>query len=260
MISVVIPSYNEEANITACLVAFERQTIPRRDFEVIVVDGGSADATRELAEEHADLVFIQKSRRVGGARNDGIMRASGDIVATTDADCIVPPGWVERIAYDFARQRIAQLYGPVYPIEEGLKNRLYLASANNFARLGYYTRTLYYTLGCNTAFDREAFIKAGMYHCIDAGDDLEIALRMRKTGKSDVRQPPESRVLDASLPAVRHPEVPVRVAVHRLPWRDFGRVLVHEARVQVIFTYRSDQRVVSSIWQRRTAPGKRLFA
>ena len=183
MISVVIPSYNEEANITECLVAFERQTIPRRDFEVIVVDGGSADATRELAEEHADLVFIQKSRRVGGARNDGIMRASGTIVATTDADCIVPPGWVERIAHDFARQRIAQLYGPVYPIEEGLKNRLYLASANNFARLGYYTRTLYYTLGCNTAFDREAFIKAGMYHCIDAGDDLEIALRMRKTGK-----------------------------------------------------------------------------
>jgi glycosyltransferase involved in cell wall biosynthesis len=183
MISIVIPSYNEEANITACLVAFERQTIPRRDFEVIVVDGGSADATRELAEKHADLVFIQKSRRVGGARNDGIMRASGTIVATTDADCIVPPGWVERIAHDFARKRIAQLYGPVYPIEEGLKNRLYLASANNFARLGYYTRTLYYTLGCNTAFDREAFIKAGMYHCIDAGDDLEIALRMRKTGK-----------------------------------------------------------------------------
>lgn len=183
MISIVIPAYNEEAHITECLIAFEHQTIPRRDFEVIVVDGGSSDSTRELAAEYADLVFVQTSRRVGGARNDGFMRASGEIVATTDADCIVPPGWVERVAYDFEKHRIVQLYGPVYPLEGGLKNKLYLASANNFARIGYYTRTLYYTLGCNTAFDRGAFTNAGMYHCIDAGDDLEIALRMRKCGK-----------------------------------------------------------------------------
>ena len=127
--------------------------------------------------------MTQTSTKVGGARNDGILRARGDIVATTDADCIIPPEWLEIIKNDFESHDIVQLYGTVYPIEEGLKHKISLMGANTFARVGYYTRSLYYTLGCNTAFDKNAFVKAGMYRCIDAGDDLEIALRMRKLGR-----------------------------------------------------------------------------
>jgi glycosyltransferase involved in cell wall biosynthesis len=183
MISVVVPTYNEEQNIERCLESLADQTVPRETYEVIVVDGNSKDRTRELAEPLADSVFIQKSKRVGGARNDGAMAASGEVVATTDADCILPRDWVERIGKNFAEREIVQLYGTVYPIEDGVRNRLSLVGANTFSRLGYHTRTIYFTLGCNTAFDREAFIRAGMYRCIDAGDDLEIAQRMRRIGK-----------------------------------------------------------------------------
>lgn len=183
MISIVVPTYNEEQNIERCLASLADQTVPRETYEIIVVDGNSKDRTRELAEPLADKVFIQMSKRVGGARNDGAMAASGDIIATTDADCIIPRDWVERIGKNFAERGIVQLYGTVYPIEDGLRNRLSLFSANTFSRLGYHTRTIYFTLGCNTAFDRAAFIQAGMYRSIDAGDDLEIAQRMRKLGK-----------------------------------------------------------------------------
>ncbi len=192
MISVVVPTYNEEQNIERCLRSLADQTVPRDTYEIIVVDGDSKDRTRELAEPLADRVFIQTSKRVGGARNDGAMAASGDIIATTDADCILPRDWVERIGKDFAEKDIVQLYGTVYPIEDSFRNRLSLLGANIFSRLGYYTRTIYFTLGCNTAFDREAFIRAGMYRCIDAGDDLEIAQRMRKLGK--VRLDPRLKV------------------------------------------------------------------
>ena len=75
-----------------------------------------------------------------------------------------------------------QIYGPVYPIEEGIGNRFSLLLANTFARIGYYSKTFYYTLGCNTAFRKDAFNRAGMYRCIDAGDDLEIAMRMKDEG------------------------------------------------------------------------------
>ena len=71
MISVIIPSYNEEANIARCLHSLLKQTIPREQYEIIVVDGNSKDKTREIAERYADLVFIQTSTKVGGARNDG---------------------------------------------------------------------------------------------------------------------------------------------------------------------------------------------
>jgi glycosyltransferase involved in cell wall biosynthesis len=184
MISVIVPSFNEEANIATCLESLSRQTVPRDQYEIIVVDGDSRDRTREIAEKYADLVFIQTSRKVGGARNDGVLRAKGEIVATTDADCSIPPDWIERIAKDFERYpEVVQIYGPVDPIEPGIKNWVSLALANTFARLGYYSGTLYYTLGANTAFRREAFVKAGMYRTIDAGDDLEIARRMRTLGK-----------------------------------------------------------------------------
>ncbi|HVP94492.1 MAG TPA: glycosyltransferase [Methanoregulaceae archaeon] len=183
MISVIIPSYNEEANIARCLESLSNQTIPRDEYEIIVVDGNSKDRTREIAERYADLVFIQKSKKVGGARNDGVMRARGEIIATTDADCIIPPNWLEIIREDFSKEPIVQLYGPVDPIEKGIKNRISLMLANTFCRLGYCLTILYYTLGCNTAFDRKAFIDAGMYHTVDAGDDLEIARRMSKAGK-----------------------------------------------------------------------------
>jgi glycosyltransferase involved in cell wall biosynthesis len=184
MISVVIPAYNEEQNIAACLKSLERQTILRDQYEIIVVDGGSKDRTREIAARYADLVFIQTSRKVGGARNDGAMKAAGEIIATTDADCIIPPDWLEVIRNGFERDpSVVQLYGPVDPMEGGIRNHLFLALANTFSRFGYYSGIFYYTLGCNSAFRRDAFMEAGMYACIDAGDDLEIARRMKELGR-----------------------------------------------------------------------------
>ncbi len=182
MISVIIPTFNEEENIAQCLVSLSHQTIPRNEYEIIVVDGGSKDATCEIAKKYADKVFVQTSKKIGGARNDGVKAAAGDIIATTDADCILPPTWLRRIAEDFRDPGVVQVYGPVYPIEEGLRNRFSLILANAFSRLGYYSRTFFYTLGCNTAFRKEAFEKAGMYRCIDAGDDLEIAMRLKDLG------------------------------------------------------------------------------
>ncbi|HDR72679.1 MAG TPA: glycosyltransferase [Methanoculleus sp.] len=184
MISVIVPTYNEEENIERCLASLSTQTLPRETYEIIVVDGNSQDRTRELAEPYADRVVIQTSEKVGGARNDGAKLARGTIIATTDADCIIPENWLEEIQRSFSRDEgIVQLYGYVSPIEPGLNHQLSLHFANLFSRVGYLTGTMYYTLGCNTAFDREAFFAAGMYRCIDAGDDLEIARRMKQLGR-----------------------------------------------------------------------------
>jgi glycosyltransferase involved in cell wall biosynthesis len=183
MISVIIPSFNEEENIAQCLVSLSHQTVDRTEYEIIVVDGGSTDKTCEIARKYADMVFIQTSKKVGGARNDGALASKGDIIATTDADCILTSDWIEQVRNAFADPAVVQVYGPVYPIEDSIGNRFSLFLANTFSRIGYYSRTFYYTLGCNTAFRRDAFIRAGMYRCIDAGDDLEIAMRMKDEGK-----------------------------------------------------------------------------
>lgn len=182
MISVVIPSFNEEERIERCLTSLQNQDFPRDAYEIIVVDGGSKDKTREIAEKYADLVFIQTSPKVGGARNDGALRSRGDIIATTDADTILPSDWLSRIQKGFEDPKVVMLYGPVKPIEATIKNRFYLFLANGFAHIGYLTGTVLFTLGCNSAFRAESFKKAGMYRVSDAGDDLEIAHRMRRIG------------------------------------------------------------------------------
>jgi glycosyltransferase involved in cell wall biosynthesis len=181
-ISVVVPSYNEEPRIGRCLSSLADQTLPRDEYEVIVVDGGSTDRTREIAAEYADSVFVQTSPKVGGARNDGVLAASGPLVATTDADCVLPRDWVERARDDLGREGVAMAYGTVSPIEATLKNRLSLGLINLVSALG--SRAgFYYTLGCNSAFRKDAFVRAGMYRTVDAGDDLEIARRMVREGR-----------------------------------------------------------------------------
>lgn len=181
-ISVVVPSYNEEGAIGRCLASLADQTLPRGEYEVIVVDGNSADRTRAIAAEYADRVFVQSSPKVGGARNDGVLAAAAPLVATTDADCALPRNWVERARDALSREGVVMVYGPVDPIEDGIKNRLSLGVANLAAavasRVGFH-----YTLGCNTAFRKDAFVRAGMYRTVDAGDDLEVARRMVREGR-----------------------------------------------------------------------------
>ncbi len=183
MISIIIPTYNEDPNIRRCLSALSHQTIPRELYQLIVVDGGSKDLTREIAAEYADLVFIQASERVPGARNDGFIRAQHDIVATTDADSVVAPDWVEQILMTFEDPDVVLAFGPVKPIENTPKNRRYVVIFRMLMKFGVATRLYYYTLGCNTVFRYDALEKAGMYRIMDAGDDLEVAIRIRRKGK-----------------------------------------------------------------------------
>lgn len=184
MISVIVPTFNEEEGVEACLKSLCDQTLPRDQYEIIVVDGNSKDKTREIAEKYADKVFIQTSKKVGGARNDGAMASKYDILATTDADCFLPCDWLEKVLADFAKYPDAStIYGIVYPLEPGIKHKLSLLGYNVVSRIGYWTGTIYMTLGCNTAFRKDLFLKAGMYITADAGDDFEIARRMKKYGR-----------------------------------------------------------------------------
>ncbi|MCX8169859.1 MAG: glycosyltransferase, partial [Candidatus Methanomethyliaceae archaeon] len=119
-VSVVIPTYNEERNIVRTLYFLSNQTIPREKYEIIVVDGGSKDRTVELASKYADKVIYQRSRGVGGARNDGAYIARGRIIIHTDADVIVERDWIEKILKKFSNGVIA-VCGPDDRIDSTLK-------------------------------------------------------------------------------------------------------------------------------------------
>lgn len=91
LLSVVVPFHNVETYIEACLESLRRQTLA--DLEVILVDDGSADASRAWAEKYcADPRFrivTQENRGLGPARNTGVSHASGDYLAFVDSDDVV---------------------------------------------------------------------------------------------------------------------------------------------------------------------------
>ncbi len=184
MLSVVIPAFNEGDGIEACLKSLCDQTLPRDQYEIIIVDGGSKDNTREIAEKYANKVFIQTSKKVGGARNDGVLASKYDWIVSADADCFFPRTWLETIVNDFKNYPEAStFYGPIYPIEPGIKNKVEVFLYNRVVHAGGKLGFFYATLGANTAFRKKEFIEAGMYRVCDAGDDWELPFRMKKFGK-----------------------------------------------------------------------------
>jgi glycosyltransferase involved in cell wall biosynthesis len=100
-VSVVIPALNEEKMIGRCLEALAHADFARERFEVIVVDNGSKDRTREIAgsfQERLNLRVLEKRGvRISALRNFGAREAKGAIVAFLDADCLAQREWLERI-------------------------------------------------------------------------------------------------------------------------------------------------------------------
>ena len=92
--SVIVPAYNAAATLDRtleCLSAQETQ----HPYEVIVVDDGSDDGTAACARRFGVTVLTGQHGGPGPARNLGVAKASGEIVAFTDADCFPRPNWLE---------------------------------------------------------------------------------------------------------------------------------------------------------------------
>jgi cellulose synthase/poly-beta-1,6-N-acetylglucosamine synthase-like glycosyltransferase len=119
-ISVVVAARNEEKNIGALLRALEQQTFPTAHFEVIVVDDFSSDATASTAgaNQLQNFAIIQPSVAADysskkKAIEAGIARAKGDIIVTTDADCIPTPQWLHVIHGYYSKTDASFVAAPV---------------------------------------------------------------------------------------------------------------------------------------------------
>ncbi|MFH0821474.1 MAG: glycosyltransferase [Pseudomonadota bacterium] len=110
LVSIIIPVYNGERTIRACLESLVRQCGP--GFEIIVVDDGSVDVTVELCRSFPQVRIIEPGR--GGpsrARNIGIKAARGEFIAFTDGDCTADEAWLAELVAGFEDDRTAGVGG-----------------------------------------------------------------------------------------------------------------------------------------------------
>jgi GT2 family glycosyltransferase len=184
MVSVVICAYNAERTMRPCLESLRRLEYP--NFEVIVVDDGSRDATASIAADFPEFRLIRQANKgLSVARNVGLHAACGDIVAYTDSDCVADPHWLSMMVRAMTDSGFDGCGGPNYaPHEEGWVASCVAASPGAPSQVLTADDRAEHLAGCNMFFRKAALDQIGGFDAqfTAAGDDVDICWRMLDAG------------------------------------------------------------------------------
>ncbi|GIE29538.1 glycosyl transferase [Actinoplanes italicus] len=185
-ISVVVPVYNEEHFLRACLDAVLGQREPVH--EVIVVDNGSDDGTIRILEEYANRVTVlhEPRRGVQHARNRGLDAATGDVIGRIDADTRLTPGWSQGVRETFEDPEVQAATGPVTYYDAAL-SRLIDGGDALFRRI-WSSGSVDWLLGANMAIRAPAWRRVRPVLCDDAGvhEDIDLGIHLHAEGSTMV--------------------------------------------------------------------------
>jgi cellulose synthase/poly-beta-1,6-N-acetylglucosamine synthase-like glycosyltransferase len=199
-VSIVIAARNEEKNLDQCLNALLKQTYSKKLFEIIIVDDGSHDRTASLVQSFSNRFSnvrllslpdaLEKTiSRKPLAMSEGIAQAKGEIILTTDADCIVPPQWIEIMVNHF-EEGVVFVAGPVAEYN----SNTFFAQMERLEFLGLITTAAgligsgrpIICNGANLAYRKDAFVSVnGFQEQNSSNDDESLMNKMveRKIGK-----------------------------------------------------------------------------
>jgi GT2 family glycosyltransferase len=194
-VSIIIPTYNRKNELEQLLTALARQTMPPGSFEVIVVDDGSVDGTRDWLNERLDGCafpfswFAQERQGPGAARNLGMARAAGNIFVFIDTDCIPQPDWLEHLIKPFVSGTVGAAGGREIinerdPLLMRCFHYLMTAPLTTGGMRGKEGKRLarFYPRTFNMAISRKAYEATGGFRKMSHAEDIELSFRIRQAG------------------------------------------------------------------------------
>jgi glycosyltransferase involved in cell wall biosynthesis len=191
-VSIVIPAFNEERRIRACVVAAIEQTEPAD--EIIVVDNRSTDGTLEVLESlrvefpTAPLRVFRQDAEQGlvPTRNFGLDRALGEVIGRIDADSVLEPGWVQEVRRLFRDAEVDAATGPVIYYDMPLRrfgHHVDDAARRAILKLA---RDYHFVFGSNMAIRASAWRDIRDVVCRDARDemheDIDLSIHLHRRG------------------------------------------------------------------------------
>ncbi|HNQ50824.1 MAG TPA: glycosyltransferase family 2 protein [Candidatus Omnitrophota bacterium] len=195
-VSIIIPCLNEEKFIRSCLESVMAQDFPREDYEVLVVDGGSADGTRAIIAEFArasdNIRMIDNPRRITPcALNVGIRASAGTIIIRMDAHASYERDYVSKCVRYLHKYRADNVGGTMLTRarDKGLAGALIVGAltsrfgvGNSDFRTGVRVPTETDTVFCG-CYPRSVFQRVGFFNeRLKRGQDMEFNIRLRKQG------------------------------------------------------------------------------
>ena len=184
IVSVIICSYNGGRTLAACLDSLGKLNYP--DYEIILVDDGSTDDTRDIAEQFPHVRYIyQENHGLSNARNTGAAAAKGEVFAYTDSDCMADVDWLYYLIGTLVTGDYAGVGGPnVTPPAQNWIQACVAAAPGGPSHVLLTDTIAEHIPGCNMAFYRLAFENIGgfdpEYH--KAGDDVDFCWRLQQAG------------------------------------------------------------------------------
>lgn len=187
-VSVVVPTRDRPTQLARLLASFETLA-GLYPIEVIIVDGSTSSESRIILDRwrgtrHAFEARVVRQSEAAGpaqARNLGIQKARGDIIALTDDDCQVHPRWIEALSRSiYSDAKTIGVGGRVLPLRSDLLSRYY-----SFHRILEPPRSLLYLVSANCAYDRQAVLFAGGFDeevRRPGGEDVGMSFKLSKAG------------------------------------------------------------------------------
>lgn len=179
-LSIVIPVYNEEHHLRACLEAIAYQS--EKPEEVIVVDNNSTDNTVQIANEFPFVTLIhEKKQGVLAARTTGFNAVNSDIIGRIDADTILSHTWVARAKHNFLNPKVAAVTGSGYWYDMPLGPSNYHFEHFFKSLINKYLKDSPFLFGTNMAMRRTTWQKIKPKLCskdTSIHEDLDIAIHL----------------------------------------------------------------------------------
>lgn len=185
-VSVVVPVYNGQATLLACLHSLLALRYPADRLELIVVDNASTDRTPEiLASLSGELRILREEKRgAAAARNRGIRAARGECIALTDADCVVDPEWLAELVQPLAAPEVGISGGRIASRESGNRIERFGEKIHDHQR-AIEELVPGYAISMNWASRRSVLVDVGLFdEALLRGQDVDLAWRIRAAGFS----------------------------------------------------------------------------
>lgn len=196
-VSIIIPTLNRKKVLIEALLSLNKIDYPKDLFEVIVINDGSSDGTKEALKsirreiKYNFKYFNERRRGISHAKNVAIKKSSGEIIVSTDDDCLFEKKWLKMLIKPFSDPQVGAVGGP----DRAIKNENILAKSIDFTFSsfigsgGIHGRFLKaklgkcYPPGCNMAFRREIVKKIGYFdETLAPGEDTDYNHRIEKAG------------------------------------------------------------------------------
>jgi len=240
-VSVIVPAYNNPHILEQCLAALRRAAIG--DVEIIVVDDASTEDIASVAGLGTRLFRLSKNAGPGAARNYGARHARGEVLFFVDADVVVAPGTIKRVARLFAEHPdVAAVFGSydAHPKARGLVSQ-YRNLLHHFTHQHGHPEASTFWAGCGAVrrsvfndvggFDEKRFPRPSI-------EDIELGYRLRRAHHRIVL---DKGLQGTHLKAWRFPSVVwIDVTRRAIPW---ARLMLESGRMPDDLNLKLGQRV-----------------